>query len=164
MRELTDFLQANDAYFILGLSALSLILLICTVSLAVKLRRLGRKRNSKLQGERLGDILDCLTGQQEALERQDKQISDVLTRQFEQAETLARCLKNIGIVRFNAFNDVGGEQSFAVVLLDSDRNGVAVSSIYGRQDSRVYAKAILKGQGEHPLSDEEQKALEMALK
>lgn len=164
MREITDFLRANDAYFILGLSLLSLILLVCTFCLAAKLRKLGRKRNAKLQGERVGDILDCLTGQQEAIERQDKQLGDVLTRHFEQAESLARCLKNIGIVRFNAFNDVGGEQSFAVVMLDSDRSGVAVSSIYGRQESRVYAKAISKGQGERPLSDEEQKALEMALK
>lgn len=163
MREVTDFLQANGAYFLLGLSLLSLILLICTISLTAKLRKLGRKRSSKLQGERLGDILDGLADQQEAIERVDKQLHDVLTRQFEQAETLARCLKNTGIVRFNAFDDVGGEQSFAVVMLDSDRNGVAFSSIYGRQDSRVYAKAISNGQGERPLSDEEQKALEMAL-
>jgi hypothetical protein len=163
LRELTHFLQANDAYFLLGLSLLSLILLIGTISLAAKLRKLGRKRNSKLQGDRLGDILDCLTDQQEALERLDKQLADVLTRQFEQAESLAKCLKNVGIVRFNAFDDVGGEQSFAVVMLDPDRNGVALSSIYGRQDSRVYAKAVAKGQGERPLSDEEQKALDSAL-
>ena len=163
MRELTVFLQANVAYFILGLSILSLILLVVTLSLASKLKKLGKKRNAKLESDRVGDILDCLTEQHEAIESLDKQLADVLSRQFDQAETLARCLKNIGIVRFNAFDDVGGEQSFAVVMLDSDRNGVAVSSIYGRQDSRVYAKAISKGQGERPLSGEEQKALEIAL-
>lgn len=164
MREVTDFLQANDAYFLLGLSLISLILLVSTLSLASKVRKLRRKRAAKLQGESVGDILDCLALQQESVDRLDKQLSDVLTRQFEQAETLAKCLKNVGIVRFNAFDDVGGEQSFAVVVLDSDRNGVAVSSIYGRQDSRVYAKEIQKGQGERPLSDEEQKALELALR
>lgn len=163
MREVTEFLRANDAYFILGLSLLSLVLLIGMFSLAGKLRKLNRKRNSKLQSESIGDILDCLTNQQDAIERLDKQLGDVLSRQFEQADTVATCLKNVGIVRFNAFDDVGGEQSFAVVMLDSDRNGVAVSSIYGRQDSRVYAKAISKGQGERPLSEEEQKALDIAL-
>jgi hypothetical protein len=75
-----------------------------------------------------------------------------------------RCLKKVGIVRYNAFDDVGGEQSFAVALLDSDANGVVISGLYGRQDSRVYAKAIYKGQGERPLSDEEQQALGKALK
>lgn len=163
MREVTDFLLANTAYFLFGLSALSLILLICTFSLARKLRRLGRKRSAKLQSERVGDIIDCLTDQQAAVEDINKQLGDILSRQFEQAESLAKCLKNVGVVRYNAFDDVGGEQSFAVVMLDSDRNGVAVSSIYGRQESRVYAKAISNGQGERPLSDEEQKALETAL-
>lgn len=164
MREVTDFLRAYDAYFLFGLSVLSLILLICTLSVASKLGKLSRKRNSRLQGERLGDILDCLTDQHDALEQLEKQQSELLARQFEQAETLSTCLKNLGIVRFNAFDDVGGEQSFAIVVLDSDRNGVALSSIYGRQDSRVYAKAISKGQGERPLSEEEQKALDMALR
>ncbi len=164
MREVTGFLEANSAYFLLGLSLLSLILLIGNLSLASKVRALRRRRVSKLQGESPEDILNCLTSQQESLERLDRQVSDVLTRQFEQAETLARCLKNVGVVRFNAFDDVGGEQSFAVVMLDSDRNGVAVSCIYGRQDSRVYAKEITNGQGERPLSTEEQKALELALR
>lgn len=163
MREVTEFLRANDAYFLLGLSIVSLILLICTFSLASKSRNLERKRSAKLQSEKVGDIIDCLTDHHGAIEGLSKQHEDMLTRQFEQAETLSKCLKNIGIVRFNAFDDVGGEQSFAIVVLDSDRSGVAISSIYGRQDSRVYAKAIFKGQGERPLSVEEQKALEMAL-
>lgn len=164
MREVTDFLQANNAYFILGLSLLSLILLISMMSLSGRLRKLTKKRNARLDSDRVGDVLDNLADQHDAIEGMNKQISDVLSRQFEQAETLARCLKNVGLVRFNAFDDVGGEQSFALVALDNDRNGVAISSIYGRQDSRVYAKAITKGQGERPLSEEEQKALEMALK
>lgn len=164
MREVVGFLRANDAYFIFGLSLLSLILLIGTLSIAGKLRKLASRRNARLQSDKVGDILDCLTEHHEAIERVDKQLADVLSRQFGQAETLASCLQNVGIVRFNAFDDVGGEQSFAFVVLDSDRSGVAISSIYGRQDSRVYAKAITKGQGERPLSDEEQKALEMALR
>ena len=72
-------------------------------------------------------------------------------------------MQKIGVVRFNAFDDVGGEQSFALAILDSNKTGVVVSSLYGRQDARLYAKAIVDGQGDRQLSDEERSALDQAL-
>lgn len=164
MREVTDFLKAYDAYFLLGLSLLCLVLLISELSISRQVAGLKRKRNAKLSGEHAGDIIDCLTEQQVSLERLESALNEVQGKISEHAVTLTDCLKNVGVVRFNAFDDVGGEQSFAVVILDSKRNGVAVSSLYGRQDSRVYAKAIVDGQAERALSDEEQKALELAIR
>lgn len=164
MREVADFLKANDAYFLLGLSALSLILLICTVSMSRKLTKISRRRNARLEDGRLGDIIDCLNDQAGALASVQAQLEHVQNKQSEHGQALVPCLSNVGIVRFNAFDDVGGDQSFAVVLLDSDKNGVAFSSLYGRQDSRIYAKAICNGEGERPLSVEEQQALAKALK
>jgi hypothetical protein len=67
------------------------------------------------------------------------------------------------VVRFNAFDDIGGEQSFAVALLDANGNGVVLSSLYGRQDSRLYAKTIAGGEPDRPLSSEEKRALDQAL-
>ena len=164
MWEVKGFLQANDAYFLLGLCVGSLILLISTISLARKLARLSRRRSGKLEEVQVGDIVDCLADHSSALTEMRALLDGIAGVQAEQGETLARCLKKVGIVRYNAFDDVGGEQSFAVALLDSDANGVVISGLYGRQDSRVYAKAIFKGQGERPLSDEEQQALGKALK
>jgi len=164
MREVVGFLRANDAYFLLGLSSLTLILLVCTISLARKLAGLSRRRNVKLEEGRLSDILDCIEDNSNAIASVRAQLEDARTALSRQGTTLEGCLKNIGVVRFNAFEDVGGEQSFAIVMLDSEANGVALSCLYGRQDSRVYAKAICKGQGERPLSDEEQQALAKALK
>jgi hypothetical protein len=164
MREVTDFLGAYDAYFLFGLCVLSLVLLIISICLARKLSKLGRRRSAKLEEGRVGDIVDCLANHWDALSEMQVRLDEVMAVLSEQGRTLERCLKKMGIVRFNAFDDVGGEQSFAVVLLDSEANGVALSSLYGRQDSRVYAKAIFAGQGERPLSDEEQQALAKALK
>ena len=164
MREIMSFLRANDAYFLLGLSGLSLILIACNISVYRKLAGLNRRRNVKLEDGRVGDILDCLMDQSTGMSTLREGLDGAKATQTEQGQALARCLSNVGMVRFNAFDDVGGEQSFAVVLLDSERNGVALSSVYGRQDSRVYAKAICKGQGERPLSTEEQQALAKALK
>lgn len=164
MREVVDFFKANDAYFLFGLSVLSLILLISNIVLSRKLGRLNRRRNAKLEEGRLGDVLDCIMDQSTSLSEARARLDEIHSLQGEHEQALKRAMSNVGITRFNAFDDVGGEQSFAVALLDSDRNGVVLSSLYGRQDSRVYAKAIYNGQGERPLSAEEQQALAKALK
>lgn len=164
MQEAVDFLQTNSAYFIMGIISLTLVLLICTIVQARKLARLNRHRNTKLDEGRLGDILDCLADNSNAILNAQAKLDDIQLVLSQQGAVIERCIKKVGIVRFNAFADIGGEQSFSVVLLDSDSNGLALSGIYGRQDSRVYAKAIFKGQGERPLSDEEQQALAKALK
>ena len=61
---------------------------------------------------------------------------------------LTWCVQRVGMARFDAFDDVGGEQSFALALLDANNTGVVVTSLYGRQDCRVYIKGINKGEGE----------------
>ncbi len=164
MHEVASFLKTNDVYFLLGLSALSLLLLVFVLILWRKQVGFSRKRNGKLEDGRVGDIIDFLDSLADGLEKLQEQIDGLRKIQSEHGRALSSCISNVGVVRFDAFDDVGGEQSFAIVMLDSAKNGVAFSSLYGRQDSRVYAKAIYGGQGERPLSAEEQQALSKALK
>ncbi len=72
------------------------------------------------------------------------------------------CVQNIGMVRYNAFDDVGSELSFAIALLDNENNGFVINSIYGRSSSNVYAKTIENGTSKYTLSDEEIKAVNLA--
>ncbi|HEY1016630.1 MAG TPA: DUF4446 family protein [Herpetosiphonaceae bacterium] len=72
-------------------------------------------------------------------------------------------IQHVGLVRFNPFGDVGGDQSFAVALLDGERSGVVLSSIYSRAGVRTYGKQVLGGASTHPLSDEEEAAIAQAL-
>ena len=65
--------------------------------------------------------------------------------------------------RYKAFANVGGDQSFSLVLMDRNGDGVMLSSIYGRDESRVYAKSISGGKANYPLSEEEQQVLAAAL-
>jgi len=65
-------------------------------------------------------------------------------------------------VRFNPFEDVGGDQSFAIALLDQHGNGLVLSSLHNRAETRVYAKPIQAGRSEYTLSAEEQQALAQA--
>ena len=74
-----------------------------------------------------------------------------------------RALQRIGLVRFNPFEETGGNQSFAVALLDARGDGFVVSSLHARSGTRVYAKAISGGQPDGALSTEEAQAVERAL-
>lgn len=68
-------------------------------------------------------------------------------------------IQKVGLVRFNPFSEVGGNQSFSIALLDGNNSGFVLTSLYTREGNRVYAKAITAGQSKHLLSDEEKKAI-----
>ena len=74
-----------------------------------------------------------------------------------------RALQRTGLVRFNPFEDTGGNQSFALALLDAQGSGIVVSSLHSRTGTRVYGKAITAGKAEAALSNEEGEALRLAL-
>lgn len=78
-------------------------------------------------------------------------------------EVLDSATRGVGVVRFNAFQDTGSDLSFAVALLDGTKNGVVISSIYGREETRTYAKPIKSGMSTYPLSLEEEEAIKQAV-
>jgi hypothetical protein len=86
-----------------------------------------------------------------------------LDERYAQLETRSRgSLQHVGLVRFNPFSDTGSDQSFAIALLDDERSGIVVSSLHGRDGTRIFAKPIRAGKATHPLSAEEQQALAIA--
>jgi len=74
-----------------------------------------------------------------------------------------KSIRKVGLLRFNAFHDMGGELSFSLALLDDKGDGFVISSIYGRDDARTYAKPVKEGRSTYNLSGEEEKAILMAL-
>lgn len=74
-------------------------------------------------------------------------------------------LQKMGFVRFNPFNDTGGDQSFCLAILDGHDTGIVISSLHSREQTRIYAKRIVAGKTEGvELSREEAEALNRALK
>ena len=71
-------------------------------------------------------------------------------------------VQKVGIVRFNPFSEVGGDQSFSIALLDGNNNGIVITSLYSREGNRVYGKPIKAGVSEYSLSEEEKQAIEKA--
>lgn len=76
---------------------------------------------------------------------------------------LRRAVQRVAVVRFSPFQDTGGDQSFAIALLDAEGSGLVISSLHGRTETRVFAKAVSSGRSRHTLSAEEQDAIDRAL-
>lgn len=158
---LLGFVRQYETWVLIALSAIVLILVVINLSLALKVGKLsrGRRRAATTEGGTsaadIEDILNRLDGsdEQHVLLGEKLKVTD---------ERLAQSIQKVGLVRFDAFPDVGGEQSFALALLDREMNGVVLSSLYSRSESRVYAKEVSGGQSQHALSDEEREALRRA--
>ncbi len=75
---------------------------------------------------------------------------------------ISSCIQKIGLVRYNAFRDVGSDLSFAIALLDGNDTGVVLNGLYGSESSNIYAKPIKGGVSTYQLSEEEKYALEIA--
>ncbi|QIA28113.1 DUF4446 family protein [Thermaerobacter sp. PB12/4term] len=104
----------------------------------------------------LGDVLA-------RLHRLEVAQDDTGRRVMEMAEELARCVRHVAVVRFNAFPNTGGEQSFALALLDAHGNGAVITTLAGREETRTYAKPIAGGSSPYLLSEEEREAIRRAL-
>lgn len=139
------------------------VLLFWCIWLTARLRRLHRLLRKLLP---LGESqpLDILL--ERMLSKQEQTYMEViaLVQKVDMLNLLLQgCLQRVGIVRFDAFNDTAGQQSFALALLDNRGNGIVITSLFGRTESRSYAKPIVHGTSKYRLSEEEEAAIRQAL-
>ncbi len=122
-----------------------------------------RRNLAMLQGRNdAGTLLDVVADYVARVNSFEGRLKTQAKRQEELFALLGRSARNLGVVRYDAFDDMGGRMSFSLALLDDHGNGVVITSINGRQDTRVYAKAV-RGGASHNLSVEEQAAIERAV-
>lgn len=94
-----------------------------------------------------------------SLEEKLRKVSDELEAMKENQRL---CAQKVALNRYNPFGDVGGDQSFTLVMLDKDDSGIAVTSLFNRDGNRIYGKTIKNGASEYVLSEEEKKTIEKA--
>ena len=132
----------------------------------VQARRIGRLRRQLdgltrgNDGADLGAVLDAHLDKVYAVARQ---VDELGARAAVVEAAQRRSFQRIGLVRFNPFEDTGGNQSFVLALLDQAGDGFVISSLHARGGTRVYGKAVAKGTSESNLSAEESEALRLAL-
>jgi hypothetical protein len=140
--------------------AVGLLALVLCAWLLLRTRSLSRLGEFRPQTP--ADLQAALGREAERIDGLERSFDD-LGRRLSPVEAQAMSsVQRVGIVRFNPFADTGGQQSFALALLDARGSGVVISSLHSRQQTRVYLKQISGGRSETPLSDEESQALRQA--
>ncbi|MFI5258369.1 MAG: DUF4446 family protein [Candidatus Limnocylindrales bacterium] len=157
---MVDFISSNLAAIALVLAGLCLLMIVMLQSLQVS--RLKLRIEQLTGGVEEGD-LETVLGQHLETVHQVGRDLDELTARLAILESSARHhFSHQGLVRFNPFPDTGGNQSFALALLNESEDGFIVSSLHSRTGTRIYAKVVSAGKADTSLSTEEQDAIDEA--
>ena len=140
-----------------------LLLLIATVALFQRTRRLAARFESITRGSGERSVEAILDAHLSRVHDAIRQVEAVEGRTVVLERDLKRSFSKVGLVRYNPFEDTGGNQSFALALLDSHGDGFLVSSLHARNQTRVYAKGVRGGVCDSGASAEEAEALRVAM-
>lgn len=149
--------------FLILSAIIILALVILNAFLLLYFYSTNKKIDLLLEKGKIKDLKDIFLKQIKRNEEQDERIKEIFA-QIKNLEGVSEItIQKTGIVRFNPFSDLGGNQSFAIALLDKKNNGFVISSLFDKEGSRVYAKTVRGGKSDYTLSKEEQDALERAI-
>ena len=144
------------------LVALILVALLVILVQGLRLARLRRRLDAITRGEGGRSLETILDAYLEKTLHVGRTVTDLEARTGALEAIGRRAVQRIGLVRYNPFEETGGNQSFALALLDGDEDGFIISSLHARAGTRIYAKALTRGRAEGALSDEEAEALRLA--
>ena len=147
MEQANLLVNTHSAAIIIVLLLIVLVALGMCFSLQGKLNKLQKKYDFFTQGKE-ANIDVVLTDTLQELHALQNELAAV-----------QNCLQNIKIVRYDAFDAMGGEMSYSLLLTDANNKGIIMTSIYGREESRCFAKDIDNGKSSYPLAEEEQRLL-----
>ena len=163
MSNLIQYIQQNPLKVVFFLSVAKIVLVSWLVLVEWQVIALKKRLKIFFKGSQAGDLEGVIAAGAEKIKALENAVADLYGKN-EIVDKIARAgLQKVGLLRFNAFNDVGGDQSFALALLDYQNNGAVILSLFGREGIRVYAKAIKNGKSEYNLAEEEEKAIEQAM-
>ena len=142
---------------------LVIALLVYCVILHIRLGSLKKKYDFFMQGDNGASLERKLSVEVSEIRDAAKGLESLLTEQAAIRNTQSNTIQKIGFIKYNAFENIGNDLSFALTLLDGNNNGICISSIYGRNESRIFSKPIVKGKSLVSLSQEELESLNEAL-
>ena len=161
MENLLEMLKTES--FLLVSFSVNVVLIIVTIINIIMLTKANRKYISFMKklgkGSNLDEMLKDYLKEVKEIKRDNTEIKAYYTKLD---SDIASCIQKVGLVRYNAFRDVGSDLSFAIALLDGNDTGVILNGLYGSDSSNIYAKPVKGGVSTYQLSDEEKYALEIA--
>lgn len=153
----------NMPFIVVGMGLVLLIMLGIMINQGLKLSYMKKRYRKMMAGVDGANIERMLMGHIDEVKKVVEK-SEQLDMENKRIDALLQtAVTRVGVVRFRAFEDMGSDLSYAVALLDSHNNGVVLSSIFGREDSRSYVKPITNGSSSYTMTQEEEQALHDAM-
>ncbi len=143
-------------------AGLALVALVLAAVAALRLRRMRRQLVIARGDNQETDLIGALEAARRQVDGIDRRIDAVVVALEEQADLRRLALQRFGLVRYDAFEEMGGQLSFSAAFLDDRGDGIVITSINGRTETRTYAKPLRNLDSEHNLSEEERRAISMA--
>lgn len=142
---------------------MTLLCLILAIIALLRLRKVRKNLEVLFSGKQAADLESILLAHTKEIQAIDKEIQELFEISNKIHALAQRSIHKVGIIRFNPFKDIGGDQSFALALLDGKDSGIVVSSLHTREGTRIYSKPVLKGESEkYTLTEEEKQAIKIA--
>ena len=160
---ISQFVLNNLMFIVAGMGILMVIMYAFILNLYMDLRRMKKRYKKMMTGVESGNLERMLIGHIDEVQRVKEQNTALEVENKKISDLLQQALTRVGMVRYRAFEDMGGDLSYAVAMLDSHNNGVILSSVFGREGSQAYAKPIENGSSTYKLTEEEQQALREAM-
>jgi biopolymer transport protein ExbB/TolQ len=163
IQQFMKIMMANMPFIVIGLGVIILIMWGILINQAMKLSYMKKRYRKMMAGVDGANIERMLMGHIDEVKKVVERNEQIDAENQRIDALLQTAITRVGVVRFRAFDDMGSDLSYAVALLDSHNNGVILSSIFGREDSRSYVKPIENGNSSYTMTEEEEKALNDAM-
>lgn len=141
-----------------------LISLVFAILSYLKTTKLILNYRSLTKGVRGRNLEELLKQHLSRIDSCDKRVEQVNANLQDFVKISRKHFQKIGFKRFNPFSQTGGDQSFVLILLDAEDNGIILSSLHQRDVTRVYAKYIDHGESKNKLFDEEKEVLSQTIR
>lgn len=159
---LDNFIQNPMDWVTIGLAAAVILLVIRTMLLGSKLKKLSRNYKQFMSGTGVDDLDRIIIEMKERLDNQEQSYR-LLKETVDSMGLLVKQKRgNIGIHRYNAFAERGNDLSFSIAVVNDYEDGMVLSGLHSREQTFVYAKPVKAGQSEYPLTPEEKQAIALA--
>lgn len=156
-RQILDIIAISGVF-------LALINFFLVIVALLKLRGNRKKLEILFQGKTAKDLESIIMAHTKEILAIDKDVQELFEISNKIHALAHRSIHKVGIIRFNPFKDIGGDQSFALALLDGKNSGVVISSLHTREGTRIYSKPVTKGTSEkYTLTEEEKTAIKAAI-
>jgi len=156
-----NFLNQNSLILFLILIALAITISLGLLIL-IKLRRADQRSRRFFSGKNGENLEDLILKQEKEIQKINQEIRDLYEASEKIYKLARKGIHRVGTIRFNPFKELGGNQSFSLALLNAKDSGVVISSLHSREGGRVYAKPIINGKSNFPLTEEEQQAIKLS--